>query len=54
MLLHMLFLESKLDDRGVGSTRSQGSMKSCKARNSSSNHILKDCLGIQLAATCWT
>jgi hypothetical protein len=46
VLLYMLSLESKLDDRGVGSTSSWGSMNLCKVRSSPSNCILKDCLGV--------
>jgi len=42
----MLSSELELDDKEVGSTRSQGSMNFCKARNSPSNHILNDYLGV--------
>jgi hypothetical protein len=50
VLLFMLSSKLELDDRGVGSTRSQGSMNFCKVRSSLSNRILKDCLGVQLVA----
>jgi hypothetical protein len=53
VLLHMLSLELKLDDKGVGLNRSQGSMNFCKVWSSPSNHILRDCLGVWLVATCW-
>ncbi len=46
MLLYMLSSELRLDDKGVGSSRSQGSMNFCKVQSSPSNHILKDCLGV--------
>jgi hypothetical protein len=53
VLLYMLFSELELDDKGVGSTRSWGPMNFCTIQNSPSNHILKDCLRVRLAATCW-
>jgi len=48
VLLYMLSSEAKLDDRGMSSTRSQGSMSFCKVQSSPSNHILRDCLGVWL------
>jgi hypothetical protein len=46
VLLYMLSPKSKVDDKGMGSTRFQGSMNFCKVQNSPSNHIWKDCLRV--------
>jgi hypothetical protein len=53
VLLHMVSSKLELDDMGVGSIKSRGSMNFCKVQSSPSNCILRGCLGVQLMATCW-